>query len=124
MKTKIENFLKELDTEIDLLYMVDIDNIDFNNAFDSIYEMIEDKNGFDIEIIYYSRAMEYLIRNDPSLTESLEIAHDMGYTADNLNSEILASLLASKNSRNDFHDLKDDINNFFEELEEEEEEED
>ena len=122
MKTKIENFLQNLETEIDLLSMVDIDNIDFNNAFDSIYEMIEDNNGFDIEIIYYSRAMEYLTRNDPSLKESLEIAHDMGYAADNLNSEILASLLASQNSRNDFNDLEGDINNFFEELEEEEEE--
>lgn len=123
MKTKIENFLKELNTEVDVLYYVDIDNIDFNNAFDSICDMINDNNGFDIEVIYYSKAMNYLMENDPSLTESLSLASELGYTPDNLNSEILASLLIAENVRNDFYQLEDEINEFFEELEEEEEEE-
>lgn len=123
MKTKIENFLSELSTEVDVVGLVDIDNIDFNDAFSSIYEMIEDNNGFYIEIIYYSRAMEYLKENDPSLNESLEIASEFGYTPDNLNSETLASLLASKLVREEFMELEDEINDFFLELEEEEEEE-
>lgn len=122
MKTKIETFLSELNTEIDVLNLIDTDNIDFNNAYDSIYEMIDDNNGFDVEIIYYSNAMEYLSNNDPSLQESLEIASEFGYTPDNLNSEILASLLASKTAREDFSGLEDEINDFFLELEEEEEE--
>lgn len=124
MKTKIENFLSELNTEIDVLNFVDIDNIDYNNAFSSIYEMIDDNCGFNIEIVYYSRAIEYLSENDPSLNESLEIAFEYGYNLNNINSEILASLLASQNARNDFFELEDEINNFFEELQEEEEEED
>ena len=123
MKTKIENFLRELRTELDVLYLVDIDNIDHDNAFDSICQMIEDCNGFDVEIIYYAKAIEYLAENDPSLRESLEIANDMGFTAESLNSEILASLLASQNARSEFYQLEDEINSFFEELEEEEEEE-
>lgn len=121
MKTKIENFLANLDTEIDILSLVDIDNIDYNNAFDSICDMIEDNNGFDIDVIYFSNAMDYLSENDPSLRESLSLAYDMGFTADNLNSEVLASLLKTENVKNDFYSLEDDINNFFEELEEEEE---
>ena len=120
MKTKIENFLRELRTEIDVLYLVDIDNIDYDNAFDSICQMIEDGNGFDVEIIYYAKAIEYLAKNDPSLRESLEIANDMGFAADSLNSEILASLLASQNARSEFYQLEDEINSFFEELKEEE----
>ena len=40
--------------------------------------------------------MEYLKENDPSLSESLEIAAELGYDFKNLNSEILASLLASR----------------------------
>ena len=36
MRTKIENFLSELTTEIDVLNCVDIDNIDMNNAYESI----------------------------------------------------------------------------------------
>ena len=123
MKTKIENFLRELKTEIDVSYFVDIDNIDHDNAFDSIYKMIEDSNGFDTEIIYYSKAINYLHENDPSLHESLEIAAEYGYEVQNLNSEILASLLASRNVRDEFYELENEINSFFEELEEEEEEE-
>ena len=123
MKTKIETFLSELSTEIDVLNYVDVENIDTNNPFDSIREMIEDNNGFDVEIIYYSKAMDYLRENDPSLQVSLEIASDYGYEVKNINSEILASLLASKLIRDEFYSLESEINDFFEELEEEEEEE-
>lgn len=122
-KTKIENFLKEVSPEnVYILDYVDVENIDLENAFDSIEEMISDNNGFDVEIIYYQTAIEYLMQNDNSLRESLEIASEYGYTPDKLNSEILASLLASQNARNDFYELKDDIESFFEELNEENEE--
>ena len=120
MKTKIEDFLNELNTEIDVLNYVDIDNIDLLHPFDSICEMIEDNNGFDIEIIYYSNAIDFLAKNDQSLQESLEIAFEYGYEVQNLNSEILASLLASKLIRDEFYSLESEINDFFEELEEEE----
>ena len=53
------------------------------------------------EVIYYSVAMEYLSENDSSLQESLGIASNMGYTVDNLNSEILASLLKGEEMRDD-----------------------
>jgi intracellular sulfur oxidation DsrE/DsrF family protein len=122
MKTKIENFLRELNTEIDVLNYVDIDNIDMLNPFESIYQMIEENGGFDIEIVYYSNAIDFLAKTDPSLTESLEIAAGYGYEVKNLNSEILASLLASENVRSGFYGLESEINSFFEELEEEEEE--
>ena len=121
MKTKIENFLSELNTEIDVLNYVDIDNIDTVSPFNSICEMIEDNNGFDIEIIYYYKAMEYLSNNDNSLRDSLEIADELGYNVSDLNSEILASLLASKLVREEFCELEGEITDFFEELEEEEE---
>ncbi len=44
------------------------------------------------EIIYYARAIEYLSKNDPSLMESLELAHEYGYAVEKLNSEVLATL--------------------------------
>lgn len=119
IRTKIEEFLGKLDTEIDVKYMVNIDDINFDNPYDSIYEMIENNNGFDQEVIYYSKAIKYLSENDPSLRDSLELAHDMGYTADKINSELLASILKSENVRNDFSDLKDEIEEFFAELVEE-----
>lgn len=119
MKTKIENFLSELDTEIAVLDYVDIDSIDYDNAFESIYYMIEDNDGFEIEILYHSRAMAYLSENDPSLRESLEIASEYGLDVQDLNSELLATLLASKRAREEFYALEPEITAFFEELNEE-----
>ncbi len=125
---KIEAFLNSLDAKIEindnLINYVDIENIDFSNAFNSIYEMVEENDGFNIEIIYYANAIKYLQENDASLYESLEIAEEYGYELKNLNSEVLASLLASRNSQESFFDVRDDIEEFFAELEEDEEEED
>ena len=124
---KIEAFLNSLDAKIEindnLINYVDIEDIDFSDAFNSIYEMVNDKGGFDIEVIYYANAIKYLQENDVSLQESLEIAKEYGYELENLNSEILASLLASRNSQESFHDVRDEIEEFFAELEEEEEDE-
>ena len=119
-KTKIENFLKEVSPEnVYILDYVDVENIDLENAFESIEEIISDNNGFDVEIIYYSKAIDYLKENDPSLRDSLEIAEEFGYDAGKLNSEILASLLASRNSRDEFYEKQDEIDSFFEDLKEE-----
>ena len=118
---KIETFFAELDKRIDindnLINYVDIDAIDNDDAFTSIYEMIEENYGFNIEIIYYSNAIKYLQENDPSLRESLEIAAEYGYEVKNLNSEVLASLLKSQNVRDEFLYFRDEINEFFESLE-------
>ena len=121
---KIEAFLNSLDAKIEindnLINYVDIENIDFSDAFNSIYDMVNDKGGFDIEVIYYANAIKYLHENDASLHESLEIAAEYGYELKNLNSEVLASLLASRNSQESFHDVRYEIEEFFAELEEEE----
>ena len=122
MRSKIEYFLSGLNTEIDVLNYVDVNNIDPVNPFESICEMIEDNGGFDIEIIYYSNAIDFLAKNDPSLQESLEIASELGYEVQNLNSEILASLLASQLARDEFYELESEILDFFEKLEEEKKE--
>ena len=121
--TAIENFLSGLMTDIDILNLINLEDINFSDPYNSIYEMIDENNGFDMEVIYYASAMEYLMENDNSLRESLEIAHELGYTADKINSELLASLLKSQNERENFTELESEINDFFSGLEEEEEEE-
>ncbi|HKJ31795.1 MAG TPA: hypothetical protein VKA34_08200 [Balneolales bacterium] len=117
---KIEAFLSELKTEIDVLSMVDVDNIE---SYDDVYYQIEENGGFDEEIIYYANAIEYLANNDASLQESCSIAAEMGYTTENLNSELLASLLYSQEIRNEFEELRDEIEDFLSEVEDDEEEE-
>jgi signal recognition particle receptor subunit beta len=112
---KIVDFLIEIenDTKIEILSNINLQDIDLENPFDSINEAIDENNGFDIEIIYYSKAMEYLTRNDTSLSESIEIAIDYGYELKNINSELLASLLASQNSRGQFNNYENEINELF-----------
>jgi hypothetical protein len=118
---KIEKFFSEeiKMNHIDIMYYVDAESV---NSLNDVYESIDEKNGFDVEIIYYRDAMEYLMERDTSLRESLEIAHEYGYTADNINSELLASLLASKECREEFMSYEDEITEFFNSLDEEDEE--
>ena len=70
---------------------------------DQIEQELEENGFFDVEIIYYAKAIDYLKEHDASLNESLEIASMYGYNTENLNSELLASLLASRNKRENFN---------------------
>ena len=63
----------------------------------------------EVELIYYSEAMEFLQENDISLQDSLEIAADFWYETDNLNSELLATLLLQQYIRNDFNEIIQDL---------------
>lgn len=119
MKTRLEKmqeFYSSLNIDyLDVAYYADEEH----QNYDDLYQAINDSGGFDIDIIYYSNAMRYLTENDNSLRTSLDLAGDMGFEPASLNSEILASLLASENVRAEFADLENDINEFFEELNEE-----
>lgn len=115
-ENEISCFFSGLSIDVDIDYHIDICDIEEDNYFDSIYEKIDSDGGFNCDIIYYSKAIDYLSENDPSLTESLSLAGELGYTPENLNSEVLASLLASQNIRTDFNDLEDEIDSFFENL--------
>ncbi len=67
-----------------------------------IFGDLSDSGFFDVEVIYYHKAMNYLTEYDYSLCESIEIATEYGYILENINSELLASLHASEKRRNDF----------------------
>ena len=117
LKTQIETFLKSLNIEdLEIMDYVDIEDIDLNNAYESIYDMLDERSAFDIDIIYYGNAMEYLKEKDASLIESLTLAEELGYQISDCNSEFLASLLATENARIDFQDKETDITNFFNSL--------
>jgi hypothetical protein len=118
---KIEEFLGGLNFENHIPDHVDCETVE---CFDDVMEQMQESSGFNIEIIYYRVAMEYLMENDCSLQESMELAEEYGYSLSALNSELLASLLASSNASDEFYKLKPQIDSFFEELEDEEFEED
>lgn len=117
LKSKIEDFLRSINiNNVNIVDYVYINQIDTDNAAESIFDMIQDNGGFNVEIIYYSNAIEYLKRYDNCLTESIELAIEYGYTLENINSELLASLLASKNAMSDYWDYQNEINEFFNNL--------
>ena len=116
---KIQDFINQLDTKIDIDIKYFCSTMDIDNSED-IFEAIENNGGFNIEIIYYSNAIEYLKENDSSLHESIGIAVEYGYNLENINSEVLASLLASQKIREEFEELREEIEEFFENLDDEE----
>ncbi len=115
---EIEDFISGLNIEIDIWQYIEIEEIDLEDPFNSIIDAINENYGFNDagEVICYSNAMRYLSQNDASLQESLALADELGYTLKDLNSEILASLLKSQNIQNDFYELQDKIERFFEEI--------
>ena len=74
--------LLEVEKDFDFSPSEYVDEDTINNITDieemrEYLELInEDKEVTDTEIIYFASAMEYLKKNDPSLTESLRIAND------------------------------------------------
>ena len=83
-------------------------------SYDDLYDYLDEKNLFWVDIIYYHKAIKYLMENDPSLTESMEIANNSGYqfTCD-LNSELLASLHATEKAKENFANMKTQIDYSF-----------
>lgn len=83
------------------------------DSYENIEEIREDvEECLNVEIIYYSNAIEYLKENDTSLNESLSLASEYGYTPENLNSEVLASLLASENERVIWYEFENELEDF------------
>lgn len=92
--------------EEDLNEIEDIDQLE-----NYLKKINKNYNITDEDIIYYSEAIKYLQKYDPSLIESIELAINFGYELKNINSEILASLLKSKNNLIDYSSFVDNVIN-------------
>lgn len=93
------------------------EDAEFYDTIDSIEETLRDNGAFEVEIVYYSNAIKYLADEDPSLTEAFEIAEEYGYSLSNLNSETLASLLASRRSEEEWYELRNEVEDIIDENE-------
>ena len=107
--TELQNSLREFNTEIDLVYL-----LDKHDTFESFYDKMTDYIS-EQEIIYYYTAIEYLKNKDYSLKESLSIANELGYTVENLNSELLATLLYQQNLYKELQSINRDLYDLFNE---------
>jgi hypothetical protein len=101
------DYIEDIDIT-DYLTEEDLEEGNLNDAHD-LYDLLRDNYAFDVDIIYYSTAMKYLTEHDTSLSESLEIANEMGFDLESLNSETLASLHASRQAEDDYWTIKDEI---------------
>jgi hypothetical protein len=118
MKT-LENKRTELNKIIDTInkrlnimcldYLFD-NQIEGLSDFDSFIDYLTKNDYMSIDIIYYSNAIDYLAKNDNSLRKSINIAIEHGLSLENINSELLASLLASRNLEELLHEYQDEIN--------------
>ena len=113
-----EEFFEELSKQLDFSIdeYVEVEDIE---DYDDLYEQLEDQGAFQQEVIYYYNAIEYLKLNDASLQESMEIADEYGYAPRDINSELLASLLKSQKCREEFSELRGEIESFLEDYKEE-----
>lgn len=109
---------KFLSDHLDVEYFIDSDH-DFSDFAETVRVQIDQTN-----VIYYSTAMNFLMENDNSLMESMQIAADYGYTTENINSELLATLLLQNELRSNFCEIEDLVSDLFDEYEDEDEDED
>ena len=88
----------------------------WNEVVEYLEEMNEDRELTTCEVIYYSNAINYLQENDPSLQESLGIASDYGYSLEDINSELLASLLKTEEVEEQRSDFLSEVEEYVDEL--------
>ena len=99
------------------------DDVDGVNDCDTLerYVDIERAINEQCEIIYYSRAMDFLAKNDPSLSEACEAAYELGYTLKDMNSEKLATILNYRYMYDAYADCRNEIDDILMDIDEDEE---
>ena len=113
--------------EDNLSYYLDEDDCDEDLTYDKLTEILYDKYAFQHEFIYYRSAMEYLLKEDDTLEEAFEYASNFGYDVKDLNSCLLASILAEERARDEWAENESEITNYIDDFdwdEEDEQEED
>ena len=104
---KLHTLTEEKMFPIDLAALYDNEDT-FNDFCDKVNDSIMSE-----EIIYYSKAIEYLMREDDSLADSLDIAKEYGYTIEQLNSELLATLLYQQKLTEQWYEIEEQVEEIF-----------
>ena len=107
ISTKLQQIAEDNNFDIDLANAYYNEDT-FNDFCDKVNDAIMHE-----EIIYYSEAIKYLMREDASLSDSLEIASEYGYTTEQLNSELLATLLYRQKLTEQWYEISEQIEELF-----------
>lgn len=110
-KEELQDFKDQLESTTylcDIVSSTDVEYLMEDNEYDDVSDLKQDILEHYIltyEVIYYSNAIEFLQREDPSLGESMEIASEMCITTDCLNSELLATLLFQRKAETELYEI-------------------
>jgi hypothetical protein len=103
----------EINTEIELNYLFE-KGMTFEELEEAVFQYIGEQ-----EIICYNKAIKFLTDNDPSLKDSLSLAADMGFAPENLNSELLATLLHQNLLIEEWAEIAEQVKEALEDIENE-----
>jgi len=109
ISTKLQQIAEDNQFDIDLANLYYNEDT-FNDFCDKVNDAIMHE-----EVIYYSEAIKYLMREDASLGQSLDIASEYGYTTEQLNSELLATLLYQQKLTEQWYEMETEIKEIFKE---------
>ena len=107
MTNKLQQIAEDNQFDIDLANIYYEDDT-FTDFCDKVNDAIMEEN-----VIYYSEAIKYLMREDASLSNSLDIASEYGYTTDQLNSELLATLLYQQRLTEQWYEISEQVEELF-----------
>ena len=92
---KIEQLSKLLENyDPSLLNYTDYIGLDSVNSFEDLCKLLDKNYAFMLWIFGWEKAMNYLAKHDPTLKISINIAIQANYSVENIDSELLANLLA------------------------------
>jgi len=120
--TKILDFIKESQKKFNFNRIEDYINFDLFKQLDKskirnyLEDLDNDWNITNCDITYHYNAIEFLKNKDQSLANSIELAKDYWYGIDDINSELLASLLASNINKDNYKLFLDWVSEFIETL--------
>ena len=115
LETKFRELERKYSLDIETIPYEYYDDLEDAKDFERYFEELE-YSTHQTECIYYSNAMKYLTEHDTSLNESLEIASEMGYEVEDLNSELLATLLMQRKESEALYDAKNDLEDLYNEF--------
>jgi len=91
IERKISDFEFKYRLDIDLTEPSLWEGMQDEDQFYEFFDLLIDRV-HDLEFIYYGNSIKYLMENDASLNESIQMAIDCGFKIEDLNSELRSSL--------------------------------
>lgn len=118
-KERLHIVLEQCELDYDAIDRV-LGRDDFSDMdFDELANALRDEEAFIYEFIYYSDARDFLWKHDSSLSESLEIADELGYHPKDIDICLLACLLQERHSEDEFYEHREQIERLMDEIRDE-----